>query len=314
MKTLAFFLSTICAACCLLADLEDHLKKPLDKSDGHSMQNIDFIYMINLDGRPEKWQLSIDQLNRYGIYPYRFSAVNGWELSLEAINDVGLKFNPLMTGGFMGTSYHLNGNFEPSHEIIQNYGQTYFCHCMARGTIGIVLSHLSILQDAYDSGYETIWVMEDDIEVLQDPRIIPELINRLDSVVGKKNWDILFTDLDIRDQNGYHKSTIWAAERPDYSVFSKENDFTENRVVSADFRKIGARYGATSMIIRRSGIIKLLQFYQTHAVFLPYDLDFIYPRKIKLYTVLDDVVSNLPKALSDNGSPNYLNKQPLVIP
>ena len=293
----------------LFADLDSHLKGAPNKIAGrHSIRNIDFIYMINLDQRPEKWQSSIDQLRPYGIEPYRFSAVNGWELSLDAINDVGLKFTPLMQGGFMGTSYHLDGHFEPSHETIENYGQTYYCHCMARGTIGIVLSHVSVLKDAYTSGYETIWVMEDDIEVLGDPKTIPDLIDDLDRVVGKGNWDVLFTDRDIRDSNGNHKETIWAARRPDYAESLPKNNFAENTLVGSHFRKIGARYGATSMIIRRSGMKKLLQFFDTHSIFLPYDLDFIYPRNIKLYTVLEDVVSNLAKSLSDNGSPFYLNR------
>ena len=302
-----WLLSLLCINA-LSADLQTHLKPALDKTDGHSMRNIDFIYMINLDQRPEKWESSIHQLIPYGVSPYRFSAVNGWELSLEAINDVGLKFTPYMEGGFMGTSYHLDEDFAPSHEVIQNYGQAYFCHCMARGTIGIVLSHVSVLKDAYDSGYETIWVMEDDIYVKKDPTLIPDLIDGLDLSVGSDNWDILFTDRDILDQEGNHKSTIWAARRPDYAEFFPKNNFAENKIVSRDFRKIGARYGATSMIVRRSGMKKLLQFYAAHDIFLPYDLDFIYPRNIKLYTVLEDVVSNLPKALSDNGSPFYLNK------
>lgn len=304
-----WWISFLFAMSSLAADLEPHLKKALNKLDDHSMANIDFIYLINLDQRPEKYKLSIGQLRPYGIEPYRFSAVNGWELSLEAINDVGLKFSPLMEGGFMATSYPLDGDFTPSHEIIKNYGQTYFCHCMARGTIGIALSHISVLQDAYDSGYETIWVMEDDIEVLRDPRIIPDLIDELDGLVGADNWDILFTDRDIRDQYGFHKPTIWAARRPDYAVFSNENNFAENTQVGDKFRKIGARYGATSMIVRRSGMKKLLQFFNTHSIFLPFDLDYIYPRKIKLYTLLEDIVSNLPMALSDNGSPFYLNKK-----
>ena len=154
---------------CLSADVEDHLKKVTNKSSAYSMKNIDFIYLINLDQRPEKLRLSLDQLSPFQIYPCRFSAVNGWELSLEALNDVGLKYSPEMEGGFLGTCYHLDGNFEPSHETIEVYGQTYFSHCLARGPIGICLSHISVLQDAYTSGYETIWVMEDDIEVIQDP-------------------------------------------------------------------------------------------------------------------------------------------------
>ena len=70
---------------------------------------------------------------------------------------------------------------------------------MSRGEIGIALSHLSVLQDAYDSGYETIWVMEDDIKIVSDPNMLSELIGELDVLLGKGNWDILFTDQDIRN-------------------------------------------------------------------------------------------------------------------
>ncbi len=269
------------------------------------MPGIDFIYMINLDQRPEKWKMSIDQLGPYGIFPFRFPAVNGWELSLETVNAVGLAFTPEMEGGFMATSYLLDGKFEPSHELISNFGQTYFCHCMARGTIGIALSHISVLQDAYDSGYETVWIMEDDIEVKKDPRILSELIQKLDALVGVNQWDILFTDKDMHNAEGNYNPCYWAAKRPD---FVSSNDFYLRKVVSEDFWQIGARYGAHSMIVRRSGMKKLLQFFKAHQIFLPYDLEFILPKGIKFYAVLEDVVTNLAKGISDNGGPNYLNK------
>lgn len=66
--------------------------------------------------------------------------------------------------------------------------------------------------------------------------------------------------------------------------------------------------GAHSLILRRSGIRKLLQFLKAHQLFFPYDMEYIIPPGIKLFTVREDVVSNLPKALSDNGGPNYLNQ------
>jgi len=93
-------------------EIKSHLKSASGKLDFHKMENIDFIYMINLDQRPEKWEFCQRQLNPFGIFPYRFSAVNGWELSLEAINDVGLKFQKNMVGGYLGTSYKLEDNFE----------------------------------------------------------------------------------------------------------------------------------------------------------------------------------------------------------
>jgi GR25 family glycosyltransferase involved in LPS biosynthesis len=286
------------------ADIEQHFRKVENKRGCHSMRNIDFIYMINLDQRPEKWKESIERLHPFGIIPCRFSAINGWELSAEAINDLGLKFSPEMEGGFMGTCYPLNNNLQPSHEIIQNYGQTYFCHCMARGAIGCVLSHLSILQDAYDCEYETIWIMEDDIELLSDPRKLPDLIDELDKLVGKGNWDVLFTDRDTRHTDGNYSITYCPTRRPD---FSGTNNYAMKEEISSDFRQIGARYGSYSMILRQSGIRKLLQFFKAHQIFLPYDLEYILPQGIKLFTVTQNVVASLPKAPSDNGVPTYLN-------
>ncbi|MBX7066657.1 MAG: glycosyltransferase family 25 protein [Parachlamydiales bacterium] len=287
----------------VFAELADHFKPAPNKSAAYSMQGIDFIYLINLDERPEKLRTSLDQLSPFQIYPYRFSAVNGWKLTLEEINDIGVIYSPEMEGGFMGTSYH---TFEPSHEVIQNFGQTYFSHCFAKGPMGCTLSHLSVLQDAWDSGYETIWVMEDDIEVIQDPRILPNIIKRLDDQVGKGNWDILFTDRDMRDMAGNYTTTYWAGRRPDYM---SNNDFAMKKRISEDFFQIGARSGTHSMVIRRSGMKKLLQFFKAHQIFLPYDMEIILPRGIKLYTVAEDIISNQPKAASDNGAPNYLNRE-----
>ena len=283
---------------------ENHLKKVENKSDVNRLRNIDFIYLINLDQRPEKLAKSLQQLQVYDIYPCRFSAVNGWELSLEAINDIGVNFESWMQPGIWGTSYEQkNGELVPEHEIMHVEGKTYFVHCMGRGTMGIALSHLSILKDAYDSGYETIWVMEDDIDVLQDPRIIPDLIGKLDRLVGKKGgWDILFTDIDFRTQLGKHVPCNAYAPRPNFTP-DRPSKFAIRKQISADFRQIGARYGAHSMIVRRSGMKKILDFYREYSIFLPFDMDFILPPSIKLYSTTYDIVSQLTHAISDNGTP-----------
>lgn len=284
--------------------IEDHLKIAQYKSNHpHHMRNIDFIYMINLDERPEKYKSCIDQLDPFEIFPYRFSAVNGWKLSLEAINDVGVKFQPWMQSNHLGTSY-LDKSFEPHHDIVHEVGKTYFCHCMARGTIGCVLSHLSVLKDAYDAGYQTIWIMEDDIQICQNPHLVSDLIEKLDQLVGKDGWDILFTDPDTKNSNGDYVICLSYAWRPNFSP-PNPNRFATRRVVSSDFKQIGARYGTYSMIVRRSGIKKILDFIMQHGVFLPYDMDFYLPGDMRLFTVIHDVVSTQPRAFSDNGSPAY---------
>ena len=267
----------------LYAAVEDHFKKAEGKGEIHRMGNIDFIYTINLDQRPEKFTKCIEQFLPYDIHPYRFSAVNGWELSLETINDVGVKFIPGMTGGFWGTSY--DSVSEPTNSIIDTYGKIYFCHCMSQGAIGIVLSHLSVLQDAYDAGYETIWVMEDDVFVKENPHQLGDLIEKLDALVG--DWDILYTDDDgFGDEI---PGPIWWAWRPDMPIDSSL--FGKRTKIDKDFMKIKSRTCTYSMIIRRSGMRKILEFIKQHHIFLPYDHDFSFIEEIQLYMLNFPVVA-----------------------
>lgn len=293
----------------LSGTIRENLKPALGKDGDHGMRNIDFIYTINLDQRPQKFQHCLEQLTPYGITPYRFSAVNGWELPLEVIDTLGVEYAPWMKKQIMGTYYEIGGDGTPVHEMICVEGKRYFSHCFSRGAIGIVLSHLSILQDAYDSGYETIWVMEDDIQVIQDPHLLSSLIDKLDALAGKHGWDVLFTDQDTKNQNGQYVPCRSYALRPNFNPSNPGRFHDEPKQISPDFRKINARYGAYSMILRRSGIKKILDFIKLYKVFLPYDMEFYLPNGIKLFAVTNDVVSTLPNALSDNGGPNYQQNQ-----
>jgi GR25 family glycosyltransferase involved in LPS biosynthesis len=291
----------------LQAKLEDHFKTAENKSGVSRMRNIDYIYLINLDKRPEKFSQSAEQLIRYGIIPYRFSAVNGWELSLEAINDVGLKFRPGMTP-LTATAYPLETGGDPIYEYMSIENRAYFVHGIARGTIGCALSHLSVLKDAWEAGYGTIWVLEDDIQVLNDPHVLSDLIDKLDALVGKSNWDVLFTDQDYRISENEYMIAFGAHERPDMDCSSQarySEKYTLKRDISSDFRQISARFGTHSMIIRRSGIKKLLEFFQEHMIFLPYDLDNYLHPDIHRYCLKYDIVTNLLNALSDNSRPLY---------
>ena len=284
--------------------IQQYLKKAEGKTDLSKMRNIDFIYMLNLDKRPEKFQACLDQLAPYEIVPYRFSAINGWEdLTLEMVNDVGVIFQAGMNQGNWGSRYISKKWPKPRHEVIGREGRTYFGHCPSLGMIAIVLSHLSILQDAYDSGYKTIWVMEDDIEVIRNPHELSDLIDKLDDEVGYGNWDVLFTD---RDTKSWHQtiSCTSYAWRPNFIPDHPER-FAVREPVGQDFEKIGARYGAYSMILRRSGVKKILDFLIKYKVFLPYDMEYTLPNDIRLYSLVNEVVSTLQEALSDNGTPNY---------
>lgn len=301
-----FFLICVLCSGSVFGRLEDHLKKVEGKGNCHQMRNIDFIYLINLDERPEKYGSCIKQLQPYGIFPYRFSAINGWKLSLQAINDLGVKYKNGMASGLMGTYYPLDGKGEARHEIMNVPGRAYFTHRMSRGAIGCLLSHLSLLQDALDSGYKTIWVMEDDIAVLQNPHKVSDCIDKLDALVGKDGWDILFTDQDtISNETGAYVICVSYAPRPNFSPCNPDR-FARRVDISPDFRQIGARYGAYSMILRRSGIKKILDFVKEYDAFLPIDMDYYLPPDIRLFTVLKDIVSTQRNAPTDNRRPGFL--------
>lgn len=310
MNIKLFFVIFLMSFNSLFGGIEEYFKSCDDKDpDLNQMRNIDFIYLINLDQRPEKYESCIRQLHPHSIYPYRFSAVNGWELSLEDINKLGVKYKPGMDSSVMGTCYLLEDKGQPHHEKVHVPGRNYFCHCMSRGAVGIVLSHLSILYDAYTSCYDTIWVMEDDVNVVRDPNLISDLVDKLDALVGPEGWDVLFTDPDTKNNNGHYVPCTGYARRPNFSP-ANPGRFAEKRTISGDFKKVGARYGAYSMIVRRSGMKKILEHIMAHDIFLPYDMDFHLPSDIRLYALNYDLVATQLRAPSDNGGPGYKKEKP----
>ena len=306
MHTLNYSPTNFCAASSASQNhLETYFRKALNKSLSHKIDGVDFIYMINLDERPEKFARTVQKLECFGISPYRFSAVNGWKLSTEVINRVGVKFSSEFgQEKFLGSIYReIEGKEYQGNEILRPNGETFFSLGMSRGAIGIVLSHLSVLQDAYDSGYQTIWVMEDDIEAIRDPNLISELIPKLDEC--DRDWDILFTDTDTKDHNGNHVPCRAVAARPNVPIESLFSFFERFYPVSADFTRIGMRYGAYSMIVRRSGMEKILKYFKTYGIFIPYDMDIWLNPHLKMYSVTSDIISHCAGSPTDNSYPTY---------
>jgi GR25 family glycosyltransferase involved in LPS biosynthesis len=256
----AFFLLLFSA---LHANWEEHLRKCEGKGGDHSIPEIDFIYMMNLKQRPQKWEACLRQLTPYGIDPYRFEAINGWELDEEIFHTLGCP------------------DLHPG---------------MPPGKIGCLLSHLSILHDAYQSGYKTIWLMEDDIEVIEDPRQIPSLIHSLDQLVD--DWDILYTDYETKDFFGNRVPCMAIYPRP--NLRPKPMRFYLRRIpIDETFLEIGMRYGCYSMIIRRSGIEKILNYFITYRLYLPTDMELFFVPGLKQITLFRDIVSTRPGTPSD---------------
>ena len=147
-----FFSPIFCSSeiSCYLKQIPDKHKQP------PQIQHIDYIYLINLDQRPEKKEKSLAELAKYQLLAYRFPAIYGWDLSADVLYNIGVPF----TKNMEGSKWALDGGNDLSLEFLssRSLGKTLFSSSMTLGAIGCSLSHLSLLQDAYRSGFETIWI------------------------------------------------------------------------------------------------------------------------------------------------------------
>ena len=176
-------------------------------------------------------------------------------------------------------------------------GVAYYSHSLSRGAIGCILSHLSILQDAYDSGYETVWIMEDDIRVISDPHEFSLLIGSLNRLAP--DWDVLFTDTEIKGANGPVPCMV-IRPRPLLNLEPLEY-YLKRSHITPEIIKIGMRFGSHSMIVHRSGMKKILDFYKNFKIYFPYDIDYFFIPGINLYSCTRDIVTNIAGWVSDNG-------------
>ena len=149
-----FFFHTLFGGC---VDLSPFLTKVGCDLQPSGIEGIDCIYVINLDERPLRWVRINSILSDWCLVGNRFCAINGWRLRhKKALRELTV----------FGHKYKNN-----------------FSSCFSWGSLGCYLSHLSILKDAYERGYERIWVLEDDIVIKQDPCSIVrtlECLNRID--------------------------------------------------------------------------------------------------------------------------------------
>lgn len=296
--TLIFAISILSAETNII---EQYLRPCENKSDHHQMRNIDFIYCINLDSRPQKFERTHKILGAYGICPYRFSAVSGWNLSFKAVEELGVTYTPDQPEGPIATVYrHEEGKEYASFEIMKEPGISYYCHSLSRGAIGCILSHLSVLQDAYTSGYNTIWVMEDDIKIARNPHEISNLIDQLDHLAP--DWDVLFTDYETKSADGTRFYCGAIRPRP-FVPLQSLNYYLDRVNLNADLLKLGLRFGAYSMIVRRSGMKKLLDYFKTNKLYFPYDIDYRFAPGIQMYSSSRDIVTTISGAESDNAAP-----------
>jgi len=245
--------------------LAAYLKPCVVTEPSSGLEGIDCIYVINLDKRPDKWERVSGIFREQGLKINRMSAINGWELAGETLRELSGPYPVRLKGG----------------------------------EYGCLLSHLSVLKDAHQRGFQRIWVCEDDIEILESIQHIPLLIRQLEKYDA--DWDVFYTDCRPR--------LIWKGQLihtipPHYTPRPDERcdhpaDYLKTEEVFPDVIKIGYRTGTTSMIISRKGMEKLINYFTHIYVWSQIDLDMHFVPGIREYSSKKDLVSNLLESTSD---------------
>lgn len=256
---------------------------------GNAVEGIDEIYLINLDRRQDRLAATTKELAQYGLSAKRFPAIEGKEVPLQTLVELGLPYAPGMTKGVWATTPLGKGTLGYEFLVGSREHISVFSEWMTIGAVGCALSHLTILREAYEAGLETIWVLEDDIYFKQDPHILTRLIAELDTITEGK-WDVLYTDPDVFGGQSQPPGTFWWMWRPDLHLFRKQR-FTERKFVSDAIIKVGSRDRTHSMVIRRSGMKKILDHIKQHHLFLPIDLEIAFAPEIELFMISYPIVA-----------------------
>lgn len=178
---------------------------------------------------------------------------------------------------------------EPSHRLF------------SRGGFGLFLSFLSIVHHAHQKNYERIWILEDDFEVLSDPRDLLPILNKLDRI--DPSWDIFFTDLGkkwplgskyVSDRNRhiprYMQNQAMNLRNCDDWLKDLEIYSSSYQVDQEIFRQY-LRFGTHSLILSKGGIERICKFYDDHLLADVTDNDLFFIPQIKIYRPNRDIVS-----------------------
>lgn len=228
---------------------------------------IDCIYVLNLDERPKKWEKVKKLFDERGMNVNRVSGINGWEFSQEICEELAGPY-PLKICG---------------------------------GQLGCLLSHVSIIKDAYDRGFNIIWVFEDDIEFVEDVNQIPQLLTEFSRI--DPDWDIFYTDIDQRalPEGYYYRPNFMAQPRPDQPLYPLQYYFTRIQL-SKNIMQTRYRWGTHSMVISRNGMKKILDYFTHVYLWAPVDVDLHLISGIREYSPIRDIVSNERFGVNDTSS------------
>ncbi|MCX6988690.1 MAG: glycosyltransferase family 25 protein [Chlamydiae bacterium] len=228
--------------------------QPIDVTETHSgFPGIDCIYVINLDQHPQKWELLKTTFSEFNLSPNRVPAINGWEMTTLQKQELFGPYPIQLTGG----------------------------------QIGCMLSHISILNDAYKRGFKKIWILEDDVIFTENPECLIDPLTKLEELAP--DWDIFYTDTNLTKLDGsYLLHPHELRLRPKQRI-NRRRIRAQNQPISSDILTSTLRFGLHSYLVSEQGVKKILDYFKHTYLWSPIDWDIHVIPGIKEYKYARDL-------------------------
>lgn len=267
MNRISLLFASLAFATGFDAPFDTFLRKEINNVTDTRIKGVDCIYVINLQHRTDRWARMNRLLAKHEIGATQVFGIYGKKLSTKDRKKICGKYPRI-----------------------------------SNGPCGALLSHLSVILNAKEKAFSTIWVLEDDIEFLKEPKeLIPNLIREIDSI--DPEWDIVYTDTNSRMHNeknehiGYYISHN-ILPRPDRPHKPKPYYF-QRKKISNTFTRIYSRFGVYSMIVSKRGVRKIFNYFRQSFLFSHYDIDIHYIPGIRQYATNHDWITNTSMFSSD---------------
>lgn len=226
-----------------------------------NLEKIDRLFVINLEKRKDRLEQIKEIFLPYQVGLNRVNAVNGKNLTDEEMS--------LLIG-------HKKARLRKSE-------------------MGCLLSHLSVLWHSYQMGYQTVWIVEDDVEIKEDLKTISAHIKALEKL--DPEWDIFYTDPDFSNRDNEKLKNSGRRAREDQGLYPRR--FFSRRKVCNQFWKINRRWGTHSLVVSKRGVEKIIKYYLAHSIWTAIDIDMHFIPNMHQYTPLLPLVTNRPESDSD---------------
>jgi len=201
------------------------------------MENIDRVYLINLERRPDRRQHFLEQCQKENILLDKVSRV-------QAIDGLTYTFNQNEINMFLQTDYltKLICNHENANNI-------------KKKIMGNQLSHYYILEEIVRNNYKTTIIFQD------DSLLIPNFIKYIDNVVNNLPEDAEIINIGMHKR--YEESYF---ERWEFNTETDDSNIISSQIVNDYICKLLPEWNPCSLayIVTLQGAINLINYFNKY--------------------------------------------------